>query len=120
MIKGVATDMYIRVRGTATVTDTSLANYRNRARLTIFSQDPIVVLDGVRRFSGSGEASGTTKSTVTPTVTPTPTPTVPREELASTGMNDSVRFYSLLGLALIGAGAALAVRRSPKPVRRHR
>lgn len=68
-------DYHVRVRGQATPVP-GLDNYVNVARISLYGATPIVVRDGLRRFSGSGSATVEDLPPSTPPVT-TPPPTTP-------------------------------------------
>ena len=75
---------FVRVSGTATVTDTTLSEYVNGATISLNGETPDRVQDRVRRYESSGEAQGPENTTTTTTTSTTTTSTTTSSTTTST------------------------------------
>ncbi len=88
-LRNIPADSYVRVRGKAIVTDPTLTTYTNIADVQIYGQTPIRVKNSVRRFTGSGQATGTPTTTTSTTSTTSTSSTTSTTSTSSTSSTTS-------------------------------
>lgn len=88
-LRNIPANYHVRVRGTASVTDPGLSKYTNVADIRLYGQDPIRVKDAVRRFAGSGQATGTPSTTTSTTSTTTSSSTTSTSSTSTTSTSST-------------------------------
>jgi hypothetical protein len=89
--RNIPANYHVRVRGTATVTDPGLSKYTNVADIRLYGQEPIRVKDAVRRFAGSGQATGTPSTTTSTTSTTSSSSTTSTSSTSTTSTSSTTQ-----------------------------